>query len=174
MPTIDELRSSLKKGLASPSRFDVLIPVTDSIEGITSQVLSFRCESADLPGLTYATADLKMSSAPIEKYPYLVTFNEINLTFIVSDDMSEKKYFDRWLTSINPQFNNYDFDYKQNYARDITIRQYDIAGNVSYAVKLLEAFPTSMNQLDLEWSTEGYHKLAVTFAYTKWTNSYII
>ena len=174
MPTIDELRSSLKKGLASPSRFDVLIPVTDSTLGVTSQLLSFRCESADLPGLTYATADLKMSSAPIEKYPYLVTFNEINLTFIVSDDMSEKKYFDKWLTSINPQFNNYDFDYKQNYARDITIRQYDIAGNVSYAVTLLEAFPTSMNQLDLEWSTEGYHKLAVTFAYTKWTNSYII
>jgi hypothetical protein len=28
-----------------------------------------------------------------------------------------------------------------------------------------------MNQLDLDWSNEGFHKLAVTFAYTRWQNN---
>ena len=28
-----------------------------------------------------------------------------------------------------------------------------------------------MNQMDLDWSQEGAHKLSVTFAYTKWENN---
>ena len=28
-----------------------------------------------------------------------------------------------------------------------------------------------MNQLDLDWNTEGYHKISVTFAYTYWKNN---
>jgi phage-related protein len=28
-----------------------------------------------------------------------------------------------------------------------------------------------MNQMDLDWSADGYHKLNVTFAYTYWQNN---
>ena len=28
-----------------------------------------------------------------------------------------------------------------------------------------------MNQLDLDWNGEGYHKLSMTFAYTYWKNN---
>ena len=28
-----------------------------------------------------------------------------------------------------------------------------------------------MNQMDLDWSGDGYHKLTVTFAYTRWENN---
>jgi hypothetical protein len=28
-----------------------------------------------------------------------------------------------------------------------------------------------MNQLDLDWNGDGYHKLTVTFAYTYWKNN---
>ena len=36
---------------------------------------------------------------------------------------------------------------------------------------MYEAYPISMNQLDLSWSSEGYHKLNITFAYTSWKNN---
>jgi hypothetical protein len=35
---------------------------------------------------------------------------------------------------------------------------------------LKDAFPINVNQLDLNWSNENFHKLNVTFAYTYWTN----
>ena len=38
----------------------------------------------------------------------------------------------------------------------------------SYSVDLFEAYPISVNQLDLDWSAEGHHKLTVVFAYTSW------
>ena len=34
----------------------------------------------------------------------------------------------------------------------------------------MDAYPISMNQLDLDWNGDGYHKLTVTFAYTYWKN----
>jgi hypothetical protein len=38
---------------------------------------------------------------------------------------------------------------------------------------LVDAFPISVNQLDLDWSSDGYHKLTVVFAYTYWQNNSI-
>jgi hypothetical protein len=35
---------------------------------------------------------------------------------------------------------------------------------------LAAAFPINVNQLDLDWSSDGHHKLTVTFAYTYWHN----
>jgi hypothetical protein len=43
----------------------------------------------------------------------------------------------------------------------------------SYAVKLINAYPISVNQLDLDWSADGHHKLTVLFAYDYWQSSYL-
>ena len=40
-----------------------------------------------------------------------------------------------------------------------------------YQVVLHDSFPVSLNQLDLDWSNNGYHRLNVTFAYTYWKNN---
>jgi hypothetical protein len=170
--TINDFRASFKNDLARPSRFDVniatpliLIPyVTDA------RNLTYRCENAQLPGRTFATAEQKIGSNPVEKYPYLTTFNDLDLTFIVDDDMTQKVFFDRWLELINPSF-NFNYQYKSNYATVITVNQYDVTNNLSYSVNLYDAYPISMNQLDLDWSSDGHHKLVVTFAYTRWQNN---
>jgi len=46
-----------------------------------------------------------------------------------------------------------------------------VANELTYSVSLFDAYPISMNQLDLDWSTDGHHKLTVTFAYTQWRNN---
>jgi hypothetical protein len=42
---------------------------------------------------------------------------------------------------------------------------------LSYSINLYDAYPVSVNQLDLNWSADGNHKLVVTFAYTYWKNN---
>jgi hypothetical protein len=129
-----------------------------------------RCESTSIPGKTYETVDKKMGSAPVEKFPYHVNYNEVTMNFIVSGDMNEKIFFDAWMELINPT-TDYNFQYKQNYAVDITINQYDNQNNLTYASLLEEAYPVGVNQLDVDWSSDGYHKLAVTFIYKQWSNN---
>ena len=168
---LNEFLSSFKKDLARPSRFDVRIPVPLTLIPFisTSRLLTLRCENTQLPGRSLATTDQK-TYGPIEKFPYLTTYNDIDMTFIVTDKMEEKIFFDFWLNYINPTYSN-NLHYKEDYAVPITINQYDLRGELSYSVNLYDAYPVSVNQLDLDWSSDGHHKLVVTFAYTYWKNN---
>lgn len=168
---INEFKSSFQKDLSRPHKFDVNIPIPLTMIPYISSAKSlvYRCENANLPGRTFATAEQK-TYGPIEKYPYLNTYTDIDMTFIIDDDMTQKIFFDAWLNYINPLYNN-NMRYKGDYSTVITVNQYDVTNQISYSVNLYDAYPVSMNQMDLDWSADGYHKLNVTFAYTYWQNN---
>jgi hypothetical protein len=170
--SINEFKASFQKDVARTNKFQVSIPVPLTLIPYVKNAknLIYRCENATLPGRTMMTLDQKIGSNPIEKYPYQTTFQDIDLTFIVDDDMNQKVFFDAWLNFINPTY-NYNFRYKGDYSTAITISQYDVTNKVSYSINLYDAYPISMNQLDLDWAGDGYHKLTVSFAYTYWTNN---
>ncbi|MFZ4414239.1 MAG: hypothetical protein ACOYOV_14245 [Bacteroidales bacterium] len=171
---INEFKSSFKTDLARPARFDVLIPIPVALASYitTARNLSMRCEAVDMPGRSFETAIKKIGSAPVEKFPYHTTYNESTFTFIISDDMNEKIFFDAWMDLINPS-TDYNFQYKANYATDISINQYDVTNSLTYSAVLREAFPLTINQLDMDWSADGFHKLSVVFAYKQWNNNTI-
>jgi hypothetical protein len=168
---INDFKSSFRTDLARSNRFDVNIPIPLTLIPYvsTSKQLNYRCENANLPGRTFSTIDQK-TYGPIEKYPTLTSFTDIDLTFIVDDNMNQKVFFDAWLNYINPQYNN-NFRYKSDYSTIITINQYDVTNNLTYSINLYDAYPISINQMDLDWSGDGFHKLTVTFAYTYWKNN---
>lgn len=170
--SIADFKASFSTDLARPNRFDVFIPVPLGLLRFvkTTRQLRMRCESTELPGRNIATASTKIYNIE-EKYPYQTTYGDISLTFIVDDDMSEKKFFDAWLDWINPSGGSMNMKYKTDYAVPITIFQYDLENKISYAVQLLDAFPVSTNGMNLDWSSDGTHKLTVTFAYTRWRNN---
>lgn len=169
--SIADFKASFSKDLARPNRFDVNVPIPIGLLPYRNigRTLSMRCENTELPGRSISTTSMKIYGAE-EKYPYQTTFNDISLTFIVSDDMSEKKFFDAWLNWINPTI-NYNLKYKADYAVALTINQYDVTNKLSYSITMLDAFPIAVNQMDLDWSSDGHHKLTVTFAYTSWRNN---
>ena len=169
--TINDFRASFKGDIARPHRFDVMIPVPLTLIQYRNiaQQLTLRCEAAEMPGRTLATMEQKIYG-PTEKFPYHTTYTDMNLTFMVSEDMAEKQFFDAWMELINPT-TNFNFKYKGDYATPITINQYDLQNQKTFSVDLIDAYPISVNQLDLAWNNDGYHKLAVTFAYTYWKNN---
>jgi hypothetical protein len=168
---INEFKSSFTKDLARTNRFDVQIPVPLTLIPYVASAksLTYRCETAQLPGRTFATTEQR-TYGPIEKYPYLNTYGDLDLTFIVDDDMNQKVFFDAWMNYINPLYNN-NMRYKGDYSTTIVINQYNVANELTYSVNLIDAYPISINQMDLNWGDDGYHKLSVTFAYTYWQNN---
>ena len=168
---INDFKASFTKDVARTNRFDVEIPVPLTLIPYLSSAksLKYRCETAQFPGRTFATTEQK-TYGPIEKFPYLNTYNDLDLTFIVDDDMNQKIFFDAWMSYINPLYNN-NYRYKGDYATTLVINQYDVSGEKTYSINLNEAFPISMNQMDLSWGDDSYHKLSVTFAYTYWQNN---
>lgn len=172
--SISDFKTSFRTDLARANRFDVTIvpPLTLwSLIPVNTKQLKYRCEVAQLPGRTLATTERK-TYGPIEKLPYLTTYNDIDLTFMIDGDMSQKYLFDAWLNLVNPKSTN-NFNYKTDYATSMTINQYDLQNKLVYSAELFDAYPISINQLDLDWSSDSVHKLTVTFAYTKWQNNSI-
>lgn len=174
--SISTFKSSFTQDLARPNRFDVEISPPLSllwnVGKFDNRKLKYRCEVANMPGRSLATMDRK-TYGPIEKLPYLTTYNDMDLTFIVDDGMDIKNFFETWIDSINPRFTN-DFGFKDEYSSLITINQYNAQNQKTYSVELIQAYPISINQLDLDWSADGFHKLTVTFAYTYWQKTDIV
>jgi hypothetical protein len=168
---INDFKSTFIKDVARTKRFDVQIPVPLTLIPYVASAksLTYRCETAQLPGRTFATTEQK-TYGPIEKYPYLNTYGDLDLTFIVDDDMNQKVFFDAWMNYINPLYNN-NMRYKGDYSTTIVINQYNVSNELTYSVNLIDAYPISINQMDLNWGDDGYHKISVTFAYTYWQNN---
>jgi hypothetical protein len=139
-----------------------------------TRYLSLQCESAELPGKTLQTADVKIYG-PSFKVPYQKQYNDISLGFICTNDFYERKLFDSWISSImNPITNNLRFshDEETRYMSNIQILQYDDFIKQVYAVKLIDAFPIGVAAMPLAWGDDGYHRLTVQFAYQKYEPIY--
>ena len=139
-----------------------------------SRYLALQCESAELPGKTLATADVKIYG-PTFKVPYQTQYADTNLTFLCTNDFYERKLFDRWMEAIMPSdTNNLRFPKGQQtrYLTNIKVIQYDEFIKQIYAVELLDAFPVGVAPQTLSWSEDGFHRLSISFAYQKYRPIY--
>ena len=140
----------------------------------TSRYLALQCESAELPGRTTATADVKIYG-PTFKVPYQTQYGDTSLTFLCTNDFYERKLFERWMECIHPSdTNNVRFPKGSNsrYLTNIKIIQYDEFIRKIFAVELLDAFPIGIAPQALSWGEEGFHRLSIQFAYQRYRPVY--
>ena len=176
-------------GLAKTNRFKVLIviPTILGTSNDATETLSLLCETAELPGKTLQTADVKIYG-PTYKVPYQKQFQDISLTFLCSVNGFERTIFDRWIDYIMPtQTSNLRFrnDYLTsikilhlNDADSLSINTFtdeenrnvaidDIGGTTIKEVHLDDAFPLGYAAQQLNWGDDGFQKLTVQFAYRR-------
>jgi hypothetical protein len=139
-----------------------------------SRNLALQCESAELPGKTMTTADVKIYG-PTFKVPYQTQYSDTSLTFLCTNEFYERKLFDRWMEAIHPTDTNnlrYPKGDKSRYLTNIKIIQYDDFIKQIYAVELIDAFPIGVAPQTLSWADDGFHRLSVSFAYQKYRTVY--
>lgn len=139
-----------------------------------SRYLALQCETAELPGKSLQTADVKIYG-PIFKVPYNTQYSDTTLTFLCTNDFYERKLFDRWIEAIQPpDTNNMRFPKGGNsrYLTNIKIIQYDEFIKQIYAVELIDAFPIAVSPQPLSWSEDGFHRLSIQFAYQRYKTIY--
>ena len=135
-----------------------------------SRYLALQCESAELPGKTLLTQDVKIYG-PGFKVPYQTQYTETTLTFVCTNEFYERKLFERWMEAIMPTDTNnlrYSKDEESRYMTNIQIIQYDDFIKKIFIIELLDAFPISIASQPLSWSEEGFHRVSVQFTYQKY------
>lgn len=139
-----------------------------------SRYLALQCETAELPGKTFATADIKIYG-PTFKVPYQTQYTDMSLTFLCTNDFSERKLFERWMDAIMPSDTNnlrYPKGTQSRYMTNIKVIQYDEFIRQIFAVELIDAFPIGVAPQALNWGDDSFHRLSVQFAYQKYRPIY--
>ena len=181
--SIDEMMSTINAngGLAKSSKF--LVRITGPFALSFGTDLQFFCDSAQLPGLSYQTDDIRMSGyGNVEKRPYATIVQDVPLTFFCDTDGKVFKFFHNWSQkvfnfnqSVNPNgatssgLGVNTFAYPKDYFGIVDILVYDDKANQFLTYQLIEAYPISVGDVQVTWDqSDTLLKLPVTFAYTYW------
>ena len=147
-------------------------------------LLSFVCESGNMPGVSLATSEIKRHGVgPTEKRPYSANFIDMNLTFLVDGNGVVHNFFRDWIDGI-VRFDKlittpdnslvqqpYEVEYRKNYVVTVEIWMYNEKMQQVYMVDVFNAFPVYMGDVSLSWSsTNEFVRLPVSFSYTSWTS----
>ena len=175
----DTLKATLlaKGGIAYNDKYIVIItkpPLggADLPGGIDMRrQLSLLCDTATLPTKSLATYE-KSIYGPVKAMPYRMTFTEASMSFIMTDGMTEKKYFDAWQNKIVDQDSG-NIGYFDDYVVNINIKKFSHIAEGStdptYEVDLIDAWPSIVAEVQLSHSGGGEAmKLPVTFQFKKW------
>jgi hypothetical protein len=136
---------------------------------------SFRCEKAELPGRTLATADDAVGGGPALKLPYDVTYNDITLSIICSADMIERTFFEEWMDRIigrggrsNAGLVSYYYDYAVGVS--LQVDQLNEQNKILIRYTLKDIYPTALTPMNATWEeTNTYQRFGVTLAYRYYT-----
>ena len=170
-----DLKEAFKNhgGIARGHKYKVIISKPTGLRQPIPQELQLMCETVSLPTRSAATNELSMYG-PVQSFPYRFTFTEASLQFYVTEDFAIKKIFDAWQEIIIDPISG-DLGYFNDYKCDIEIQKLSdnySQGRPSYAVKLIDAWPSIIGEIALGHSLGGdVLRLPVTFQFRKWFDS---
>lgn len=174
--SVDELRSSIssKGGLARPNRFQVELPGSSELlagTGLALPELSLYCKRVNMPGKQIFSVDRRVG-ATFQKIAYGYGSNDVQMAFHLTNGLAYKRYFENWqqLAVDNLEGSAWHGPkYKNEYARLVTIHQLNSDEQKRHSVELIDAYPTTVNQIDFSDDAENTAmELTVELSFVRW------
>lgn len=171
------LQSTIGDGARS-SKFECFIHFRDSALFPKERDILSLVKTAQFPGKTLDTIDLKFKGRSIPIKGQVKYSNTWSCTFYTTEDHELKKGFEDWIESIDQQNNIKDVDSKVNnaqmtnwlggYTSLIRIAQLDFNGGQDTVIyNLYNCFPKSVSGINLDYSNQGpVLEFTVEFSYS--------
>ena len=162
-------------GFARPSRyeFEIFPPRAISKREINDQ-LTLQCVAVEMPGHDLQSQTRQHASEPereiVQYHDYEGT---IDATFLLSHDLRERSYFEKW-QGLAVNKTTHKANYYDNYIGTMFISQLSSAPGIelpSYTMKVEEVYPVTVG--NIEYSAESADEVAeqtIKFQYRKWRN----
>jgi len=192
--SVDDLKSAVRSGPARTNMFQVIMPTLPGLVGNTRE-LNLLCRDIQLPGRQVLSNERVIGMKQI-KVAYGYAADDVSMTFLVTNDYGVKEYFEHW-QELAANTLTKELNYPTTYCHDVTIHQlkhgtaFDIPGifdqsfsfgpfNINldadlisneqkiYTVKLVDAFCTTLNAIQLNNDPNGLTELNVQLSYKDW------
>jgi len=184
-----------KNGFARTNMWQVILPQLDGFNFLTEE-LNVLCKDVVLPGRQIVTNERVVGMKPT-KQAYGFLQDDVSLTFHLLNDYRVKEYFDEWTSRIVNLDDAYSLNYPNEYSGDVYIQQIQQGGGggttdlfdfnvgnlnidvdvtrrgepskVIYTCVLENAFPTTVNAINLNNEQNGIVELNVQLSYRNWS-----
>lgn len=167
--TIDTFKSIIGKrnGLARSNRFNVFINPPQSLYRANNldelRDLNVMCDSCSMPGRQIQTFDMKYFRQDIKTAQGFIN-EDISFVFNLTSDFFIKRLFDDW-TNLIIDRESYKLNYGAVYKRSVEIYQLDSQNQITYKVELKNAFPISVQAVELGNADGDVQQVTVEFTY---------
>ncbi len=191
LATIDDFKSLIsdKGGAARSNIFRVELP---TLPGATKEQINLLCRDANLPGRQILTRE-RTIGITTKKMAYGYLSEDVSMTFQVLNDYGIKEYIETWQNLAVNQTTK-EIGYKKDYSFPVKIQQLKkgislptynkrlglfelnvesiTRDDIVYEVELLDAFPTTMNAIQLNNDQDGLVELNIQLSYTNWKSGF--
>lgn len=156
--TITEFAGKLATfGLASPNKFKVEFQGIPGI-GSDNRQLDFMCEQVDIAGRSVQSV-MNLEYGIRREIAYNgPAYNPLNLTFICTGELKEKRLLDQWNNLIVDSTNGFDVAYYDTYAKGCTLKVTSLKQDGktdAFSITYKEVYPKSVQSIQLNHSTQN-------------------
>ena len=165
--SLSEFSSNIaKKGLASPNKFRIRFTMP-SVVNNPKEEFNLMVENVDLAGRNVNSA-INIEYGVRREVAYNApAYDPLNITFLCSQDMSEKRKLEEWNNHIVKVNRGFDVEYYDNYIGSITVDVLDKNLKSRYYVEYLEAYPKVINSIPFNHTTTNQTvRVTASFVYS--------
>jgi len=167
-------------GISYSNKFSIMVtpPAGLPNAGLGVTGMQMVCNQATLPGKALARTDDRIYGIDVQK-PYGVTFEPAALTFYNTNKFTAREFWEQWLEWIQPAGTR-NIRYYSEMIGSIQIYHYSenveeaVPGKENYVMTLNEAYPHSIEELELNWESQEVMEFQVQISYKDWSNKNVI
>ena len=135
------------------------------------QQVNLHCNTVSMPGHDLQAQDVQHGSAPgrqvVQSHDYNGT---IAASFYLDSHLRERHFFEKW-QSMAVSKSTHKAEYYDDYIGTMEIYQLDGDGQITYAMKAIEVYPTTMAGIEYAYANTNQIAIqSVNFQYRQWFN----
>ncbi len=170
MHSLNDFKARLVGGGARANLFRVECPFPSRTGGNQEQA-TFMIKSAGLPASTQGKIEIPFRGRKF-KIPGDRTFDVWTIKVINDSTFDLRNAFENWIDITNPSPSNTGDVNFNNYMCQLQVIQMDKAGNDIKRYLFVDAFPTSIGQIEVAYDTnDAVEEFEVTFEYQYWISN---
>lgn len=169
--SLNKFTSAISHGLARKNRYRVVLSGRGpELAGGFDPNIGLMCESIEFPGQNLQSAADDLRNGPPREPVSAYNYASITASFICSENMQEKIWFEKWQSHILSQ-NSFEVGFYRDYVGEMTIHHLERAypENPRYTVQLFEVYPKNIAAQDMGYaSNDAYQTVSVEFQFHRW------
>ena len=169
---LSEFTSALKGGGARASLFKVTFSGNTIADSDTSfSNLEFLCRSTTIPPSNISSIDVPFLGRSI-KIAGDRTFEPWTITIFNDEDFSIRNTLEKWMDQIKSHVNIKQKEWNiSGYQRTMQLTQYNKTGGETQKWEFINAWPGSVSEITLDWSSPAVEEFTCSWNYDYWTLS---